>query len=79
MRPAATEDAGAATRRVAFVALMTLLTLGVGSAMLALVDLLRTGGIAIEAVGVAAAAGVIGLLVLAAREAPARTRRDRTP
>ena len=77
VRPAVTEEAGAATRRVAFVAMMTLFALGVGSAMLALVDLLRTGGIAIEAVGVAAAAGVVGLLVLAAREAPAHARRDR--
>ncbi|MCY7301840.1 MAG: hypothetical protein LH654_02170 [Thermoleophilia bacterium] len=77
LRPAVTEEAGAATRRVAFVAMMTLIALGVGSAMLALVDLLRTGGIAIEAVGVAAAVGVVGLLVLAAREAPARARRDR--
>ena len=80
VRPAVTEEAGAATRRVAFVAMMTLFALGVGGAMLALVDLLRTGGIAIEAVGVAAAAGVVGLLVLAGtREAPAQhgTRRDR--
>ena len=38
-------------------------------AVLAVVDLLRTGGIAIEVVGVAAAAGAVGLLVLAAREA----------
>ena len=36
--------------------------------MLAVVDLLRTGGIAIEVVGVAAALGAVGLLVLAARE-----------
>lgn len=77
VRPAVTEEAGAATRRVAFVAMMTLFALGVGSAMLALVDLLRTGGLAIEAIGVAAAAGAVGLLVLAAREAPARARRDR--
>ena len=77
VRPAVTEEAGAATRRVAFVAMMTLFALGLGGAMLALVDLLRTGGIAVEAVGVAAAAGVVGLLVLVAREAPARARRDR--
>lgn len=77
VRPAVTEEAGAATRRVAFVAMMTLFALGVGSAMLALVDLLRTGGIAIEAIGFAAAAGAVGLLALAAREAPARARRDR--
>ena len=79
VRPAVTEEAGAATRRVAFVAMLTLFALGLGGAMLAVVDLLRTGGSAIEAVGAAAAAGVVALLVLAAREAPARARRDRTP
>ena len=79
VRPAVTEEAGAATRRVAFVAMLTLFALGLGGAMLAVVDLLRTGGIAIEVVGVAAAAGVVGLLVLAAREAPARARRGRAP
>lgn len=72
VRPAVTDDAGAATRRVAFVAMMTLLALGLGGTMLALVDLLRTGGIAIEAMGAAAAVGVVALLVLAARQAPAR-------
>jgi hypothetical protein len=75
LRPAVTEEAGAATRRVAFVAMMTLFALGIGSAMLALIDLFRTGGIAIEAVGVVAAAGVVALLVLSARQAPARGRR----
>ena len=43
--------------------------LGLGAAMLALADLLRTDGIAIEVVGVAAAAGAVGLLVAAASEA----------
>lgn len=77
VRPAVTDEAGAATRRVAFVAVMTLFALGIGSAMLAVVDLLRAGGIAIEALGAAAAAGVVGMLVLSAREAPARKRGDR--
>lgn len=78
VRPAVTEEAGAATRRVAFVAVLTLFALALGGAMLAVVDLLRTGGIAIEAAGVVAAAAAVGLLVLAAREPPARARRDRT-
>ncbi len=75
-RPAVTEEAGATTRRGAFVALITLSALALGGAMLALVDILRAGGIAIEFVGVAAAAGVVGLLVVAAREAPARAKRN---
>ncbi len=74
-RPAATEEAGAAARRVAFVALLALIALGLGAAMLALADLLRTDGIAIEVVGVAAAAGAVGLLVAAASEA--RRNRER--
>lgn len=65
--PAVTEEAGAAARRVASVAVLALFALGLGGAVLALVDLHRTGGIAIEVVGVAAAAGAVGLLTLAAR------------
>ena len=68
-RPAATEEAGADATRAAFVALLALIALGLGEAMLALTDLLRTGGFAVEAVGAVAAAGAVGLLVLAAREA----------
>ena len=68
-RSAATGEAGAAARRVALVAVITLVALGVGAAVLAVVDLLRTGGLVIEIVGVAAAAGAVGLLVLAARDA----------
>ena len=68
-RYAVTEEAGAVARRVASVTVLALLALAIGAAILALVDLLRTGGITIEAVGVAAAAAAIGLLVVAARDA----------
>ena len=68
-RTAVTAEAGALARRVASVAVLVLLALGTGAAVLTVVDLLRTGGLAIEAVGVAAAAGAMGLLVLAARDA----------
>ena len=64
-----TEEAGAVGRRIAWVSVLVLLTLAVGGAVLAVVDLLRTGGLAIEFVGVAAAAAAVGLLVLAARDA----------
>ena len=70
-RSAVTEEAGAVGRRIAWVSVLVLLTLAVGGAVLAVVDLLRTGGLAIEFVGVAAAAAAVGLLVLAAREARA--------
>jgi len=76
-RPAVTEEAGAAARRIAAVAVLALCALGLGGAVLAVVDVYRTGGIAIEVVGVAAAAGAVGLLVLAAREARAGEERDR--
>jgi hypothetical protein len=54
------------------VTVLAFLALAIGAAILALVDVLRTGGIAIEAVGVAAAAAAIGLLVVAARDARER-------
>lgn len=68
-RYAVTEEAGAVARRVASVTVLALLALSIGAAILALVDLLRTGGIAIEVFGVAAAAAAIGLLVVAAHDA----------
>ena len=68
-RTAVTEEAGALAHRVASVAVLVLLALGVGATVLSVVDLLRTGGLAIEVVGVVAAAGAMGLLVRAAREA----------
>ncbi len=71
------EEPGSATGRVAFVAILTLGAVAVGGAMLALVDLLRTGGLAIEAIGVVAAAGAVGLLVLGARDASNGVKRNR--
>ena len=68
-RAAVTPEAGALARRVAAVAVLAMLAVALGGAVLALVDLLRTGGIEIEVVGVAAALGAIGLLALAARGA----------
>jgi hypothetical protein len=76
-RLSVTEEAGATARRIASVAMLALVALGLGAAVLAVVDILRTGGVAIEAVGVAAAAGAVGLLVLAAREARTGDERDR--
>jgi hypothetical protein len=68
-RSAVTEETGAIARRFAGVSMLVLFALAVGGALLAVVDLLRTGGLVIEFLGVAAAAGAVGLLVLAARDA----------
>jgi hypothetical protein len=67
-RSTVTTEPGVVARRVGSVALFTLLALGLGGILLVLVDLLRTGGLAIEAAGVAAAIAAVGLLVLAARD-----------
>jgi hypothetical protein len=68
-RSAVSREAGAVAWRVASVAVIALLALGLGAAVLAVADLLRTGGIAIDVLGVAAALGAIGLLAAAARDA----------
>jgi len=67
-RTAVTQEAGAVAHRVAWIAVLALGAMALGGAVLAIADLLRTGGIAIEVVGVAAAVGAVGLLVVAARE-----------
>jgi len=72
------EEAGAVARRVGTVAVVVLLALSFGGLLIALVDLFRTGGLAIEVVGAAAAVGAVGLLARAAREARAGNERDRT-
>jgi hypothetical protein len=67
-RSTVTEEAGGAAHRVAWVAVLALAAMLLGGAVLALADLLRTGGVAIEVAGVAAALAAVGLLVRAARE-----------
>jgi hypothetical protein len=68
-RTAVTDEAGTLARRIAGVMTLALLALAAGATVLIVVDLFRTGGIVVEAVGVAAAATAVGLLVLAARGA----------
>ncbi len=70
-RSAVVDEAGTTARRVGSVAIMVLAALVVGGGLIALVDLARTGGLAIEALGVAAAVGAVGLLALATRDARA--------
>jgi hypothetical protein len=76
-RSAVTEEAGALAQRVGSVAVLVLAALFVGGALSALVDLLRTGGLAVEVMGTAAALGAVGLLVAAARRPEARPDDDR--
>ena len=68
-RSAVTDEAGTLARRIAGVMTLALLALAAGATVLIVVDVFRTGGIVVEAVGVVAAATAVGLLVLAARGA----------
>ncbi len=70
-RSAVVDGADTTARRVGSIAIMVLVALVVGGGLMALVDLARTGGLAIEALGVAAAVGAVGLLALATRDARA--------
>jgi hypothetical protein len=64
-------EAGESIRRVAYVAALALGAFTIASLLLALVDVVRTGGLAIDLLGAAAAVGAVALVVIAARE-PAR-------
>jgi hypothetical protein len=68
-RTAVTDEAGTLARRIAWVMTEALLALSIGAIMLVVVDVFRTGGIVVDAVGAAAAGTAVGLLVLAARGA----------
>jgi hypothetical protein len=68
-RTAVTDEAGGDARRVARIAVLALAAMAVGGVVLALVDLVRAGGIAVELVGAGAAIAAVGLLTLAARDA----------
>ena len=60
---------GAMARRVGTLGVIVLAALLVGGMLTTLVDLLRTGGLAVEILGTAAAAAAVGLLVSASRSA----------
>ncbi len=66
LRTTSPDEPGARPRHVAWLALLGIATFVPGVALLALSDLLRVEGIAVEAAGAAAAAALIGaMLVLA--------------
>jgi len=73
-RTAVTDEDGTLARRIAWVMTVVLLALAAAATVLIVVDVFRTGGLVVEAVGVAAAATAVGLLVLAARSARSATR-----
>ena len=67
LRDTVVEEPGAYLRRVGLLAGMTVGALALGLALLSLVALLETGGVAAEAVGVTAAVATLALLALASR------------
>ena len=68
LRTTSVDEPGGRWRRLLWIALWALAALGLGGMLLALVDLARAEGLAIEALGVLAALTAIGLLGRAARQ-----------
>ena len=67
LRAAVTDEPGSHWRRAAFLAWLCLLTLALGAALLALVDVSAGGGLALETGGALAAAGALAVLAALAR------------
>ena len=65
-----TGDPGEGLRRAALVALGAAATLVLGAALLALVDVIRARGLALDLIGVLAAVAVVVTVVVAARDQP---------
>ncbi len=70
LRCDATREAGRAARRLGFELALVLGGLALAGAILALADVSRVGGAGIELVAGAAAAGLLGLVLLALRPLP---------
>ena len=66
LRDAVADEAGAYLRRLGLLSGLTLGALALGELLLVLVDLGERGGIAIEAVGVAAAVGALAIIAASA-------------
>jgi hypothetical protein len=69
LRTTSADEDGARARRVAWLATLTLLALLLGASLLALADLARVEGVAVELLGAAAAVTAFGLLWRVARDA----------
>ena len=65
---AVADEPGTYLRRGAILALLLLATVGLGTALLALVGAVSGGGLALDLLGVAAAVGALALVTLAARQ-----------
>ncbi len=61
------DEAGTYLRRIALLATLVVSVVGVGAIMLALVEVVDAGGIAVDVLGAAAAFAALGLVALAAR------------
>jgi hypothetical protein len=67
LRGPVVDEAGTYLRRIALLATLVVSFVGVGAIMLALVEVIATGGVAVDILGAVAAFGALGLLALAAR------------
>ncbi len=68
LRDAVRDEPGTFTRRLALLAGLALVALGVGELLVVLVDLDTGGGLALEAAGVAAAIAALALVAIGARQ-----------
>jgi hypothetical protein len=68
LRDAVADEAGAYARRLGLLSGLTLGALALGELLLVLVDLGERGGIAIEAIGVAAAVGALAIVAASTRQ-----------
>ena len=69
LRGPVVDEAGTYLRRIAFLATLVVGTLGVGVGLLALVEVVSAGGVAVDILGAAAALGGLALIAAAARRA----------
>jgi hypothetical protein len=70
LRSAVADEPGTYFRRAALIAGMLAGVIALGTALLAIVEAVRAGGLAVELAGAAAAVTAVALLALAARRAP---------
>ncbi len=69
IRATSPDEPGLRSLHAAWLSLLTLGTLAVGAALVTLVDVARVDGLAVEALGAAAALGVAAVLLVSARRA----------
>jgi len=67
LRGPVVDEAGTYLRRIALLATLVASVVGIGAIMLALVEVVDAGGVAVDILGAVAAFGALGLVALAAR------------